>query len=513
MGSLLGRSAGARAFGLGCLAALLLSSLSACDSSVEEAAQAGSLAASALEAGDYRSAREAAQQAVASRDDVSQYWLILGQSQLQLQEFQSAFDAFQRAHELDRANPEPLRTLAELSVMMKRHDDAEDYMNQLLALNPQDPRALIAKGLLILDKGDHQGATRIADGIIKQDPRFVGALALKAKALDASGKRQQGAEILENALRVHGQSQPLLEGLLEIYQRSGDAAGEQRTYARLLAMMPQNSDLQLDYARMFYRRGERVPAFEAILRLHRANPDDPRISGRIANLWLELGTVPAGLREIRMLSESSPAAKVAMARYAAETRWPEEAVRLLEPLVPDEPTAGGAGTAALYAEALLKVGRAKEAASLAERVLALDSSSPRALAVRTQVALDGRRLNDALAAGFLLTSEYPRVPQYRALLARVHIARRELNLASQVLREASRDFPKSDAVLQAYVALLERQGSRADARALADTFTTRNRNLAGGWAVRSDLCRKEGDKTCVSESLARLSHINRLNEA
>jgi cellulose synthase operon protein C len=113
----------------------------------------------------------------------------------------------------------------------------------------------------------------------------------------------------------------------------------------------------------------------------------------------------------------------------------------------------------------------------------------------------------------LLTSEYPRVSAYRALLARVHLARGELNLASQVVKDASREFPKSEPVLKAHVALLERQGSRDRARALTDAFTTRNRDSADGWAVRSDLCRKAGDEACLSESLARLNQITRRLEA
>lgn len=515
MGPFLGGRGGARVVGGRGKVLWLLASLAGCGVPGTQAGQeAAALAASAFEAGNYEAARDAARQAVGARDDVAEYWLILGRSELELAQFENALDAFQRAQELDRSNPEALRALAELSVLAKRPKEAEDYVQQSLALNPRDPRALIARGLLTLERGDHQAAGRIADDVIKRDPRFVGALALKAKALVAAGEPVEGARILENAMRVHGQSEPLLEALLDIYQRSGNGPEERRTYARLVAIAPQNQSLQLDFARALYRRGDRAAAFEQILRLHRASPDDSSLPGKIANLWLELGSVPAGLREIRLLAESdAPAGKVAMARYAAETRWPGEAVRLLAPLVPAEPSYRGAGAAALLAEALLDIGRAAEAGALAERVLALDATSPRALAVTTRIALDRRKLNDALAGGLLLTSEYPRVSRYRALLARIHLARGELNLADQVLKAASRDFPKSAPVLQAHVALLERQGSRARARDLTDAFTSRNRDSAEGWALRSDLCRRAGDNLCLSESLARLDQITRRSAA
>jgi tetratricopeptide (TPR) repeat protein len=373
MTAVTGRAAGRRGNRLSALAALGLLLLGACDSSVQAGAEAGALAQSAFGAGDYVSARAAARQAVAHRDDVAEYWLLLGRSELELQEFESAYEAFQRAQELDPSDPEALRALADLSVMMKRSSDAAKYTDQILALDPGDPRGLIAKGLLKLDRGDAAGAAGIADEVIKRDPRYVGALALKAKTLVATGKAEQGAGILENAMRVHGQNEPLLEALLEIYRRSGDAAGEQSAYTRLLALTPGNVDLPIDYARSLYRRGNRAGAFEQIVRLHRANPDDSRVPGRIANLWLDLGNAPAGLREIRLLGEDGSAAmRVAMARYAAETRWPAEAVRLLAAMVPEEPSHETAGVAGLYAEALHKAGRPAEAGRLAERILALD---------------------------------------------------------------------------------------------------------------------------------------------
>lgn len=489
-------------------AALLLLTLPACGSSAEEAGTAAAFAAAAFEAGDYAAARGTIHQALSRKDDVAEYWLILARSELALREYGGALEAFRRAHELDRRNLEALQVLAELSILTGRLEDAEDYLDQIRLLAPQDPRARISQGTIALERGETAKALRTAEEVIRVDPRYLGAIVLKSKALAALKQYGKAAEILENAMRVYGQSAPVLEALLEIYRSSGNGAGERRTHERLVALSPQDPGLQIDLARALYRQGEGEAAFQQLLRLHRSRPDDQRVPGLIATLWLQLGNVPAGPREMQQMnSGGSPAMAIAMARYALDTRWPQEAARLLAPLIPAELSYRNAGTAGLYSEALLKTGRAGEAVALAERVLALDSANPRALAVRTSVALAERRLNDALAGALLVTSDNPRVSEYRALLARVYMARGEKNLALQTLKQAAVEFPTSSSVLGAYVDFLEREGSADRALVLADAFTARNRQSPDGWKIKAELCRKAGDKTCLSYSLSKAGEV------
>ncbi len=487
----------------------LLLLIQACSSPSEKAAAAAAQASIYFNVGDYRAAAESARQAVLVRDDVPEYWLILGRSQLAQSDYMGALDSFRRAYELDRTNIEALQILADISVMAERLDEAEDFIDEMLALNPRDPRARIAKGFLALKRDRNAEALEIAEQVIREDPRYIGAIVLKARVLTGAGDHQKAAELLENAMRVHGQNPPLLEALQEVYQRAGDAGGQRRTLERRLALAPGNVELQLEHARTLYRIGQPSAGFDQLVRLHRAHPTNYRIPGLIADLWLRLGGEPAGPREIRQMADGAgPAMQVAMARYALDTRWPGEAARLLKPLIPAEPTSATLGVVGLYARALLELGKSDEAGRLAEKVLELDSTNPRALVVRTRLAMERRQLDDALASAMLLSSESPRVSKYRALLAEVHMARGEHNLALQTLKEANREFPDSSAVLGAYVAFLESQGNRQGALALAEAFTAHNRNSFEGWGIRGRLCRRAGDAECSSLSNARQQELD-----
>src|SRR3712207_5558305 len=96
------------------LPTLLIVTLAACDNRQEQAQAAYAQYQAASVNGDLREARRALVALVAADDSNAAYWIELAKVSLQLTDYSGAYDAFQRAHELDRGNVEVLTAMTQL---------------------------------------------------------------------------------------------------------------------------------------------------------------------------------------------------------------------------------------------------------------------------------------------------------------------------------------------------------------------------------------------------------------
>src|SRR6478609_3403942 len=129
---------------------LMISALGACDNRQEEAQAAYADYQSALVSGDLRAARRALSALVVADDSNADYWIELGKVSMQLSDFGAAYDAFQRAHELDRANPEVLAVMTQLALRSGNLEVASDNARQLELVAPSNPAVPLTKGYVAL---------------------------------------------------------------------------------------------------------------------------------------------------------------------------------------------------------------------------------------------------------------------------------------------------------------------------------------------------------------------------
>jgi tetratricopeptide (TPR) repeat protein len=487
----------------GAIAALLLALAAGCSSPQEQAAEAALAASQAFEAGDYVEARARMLDAVAARDDVPDYWMALARIELELQRYRAAYDAFTRALELDRTNVEALQALGDLAVLFRRPDEAIGYSDRLLEINPNDVRAKLAKATIMLQQKRNREAMAIADQILAADPQIFPALIVRAKAMTALGQPRPAAEQLELAMRIQGSNPVMLETLIEIYRALGDRAALQRSYARLIEARPEDIDLRLEYARQLYRDGRSAEAQALLERLQQEKGSDPALAEQIVNVWLQPEVLPLPAGDMRRLGETGPPAmRAALARYAIESGRAEEALPLLAPLLGPQVTPGNAYASALQADAQHRLGRTDQALALVQNVLAVDSSSPRALMVRAEISIERGQFRQALRDAQILVRDNPRLPEARLLLARAHAGRGEHNVADITFRRAVSDFPRDSRVAESYLAYLVGRRDVAGALAVAEEFAERNPGSVAGRRMRETLCRRVGGSACGSRAMA-----------
>lgn len=442
-----------------------LLALAACASPEQKAAAAAARGVQALQANDPQAARTALLEAVRQRDDVAEYWLLLARTNMSLKEYGAAHAAYSRALELSRSSLEALQGLGQISLGAGRLDEALQYADQMLLIEPEHAAAALLQGFVHLKKKNYSEARDRADAVLARFPSEEAAIILKASAMFASGSQQEAAALLEQELRISGPTRPKLNALQEFYQQSGSAPGLKRTLHRIVQLEPNSKDAHEQYARFLFSNGftrEGVRFIAPLLRL-------PHAGELVETLRLAKQTDVAGATLVELARASSPAAAVEIAGVAVDHGYSNDAARILKPLVEPVSKARNPTAIALYGSAQEGMGNTSEATRLAELALEQDPTNPRGVRLRASLALKKGDYDQALADAQLLVRDYPRSLENRQMLAKVYEVKGDTVLAGLVYRQAFNDFPGSSAARSAYATHLRTTGNFSEADRISRT--------------------------------------------
>lgn len=440
--------------------------LPGCSSPDKDAATAAAQAEVAFQQGRYPAARKDISEALAARDDVSDYWLLLGRIAIATNDIPGAFDAYQNVIQLDRGNVEALRLLCQLGLSVNQPDKVDHYADQLLLLNPDDPIPVTMKGGAALQRGDEAGALRFAARVLAVNPRDIGALILKARVLAAQGQHSESAQILEESLAAGGDQASRLIFLQELYNRTGDRAGYERTLKRLAGARPKDAAVQLNLADMLYQTGHPDEARKTLWRMMRLRPADLGMAASIVDVWLKEG--PQALRADQIVAFSNGASlemKAACAQFANEIGRPDIAMTVLGNDRPDaEPNAQNSDAKAAFALAVGLQGRRADALGRLDQILAVDPSQPRALLARARLlGTTASNRNAAVSDARRVVADDPRNVTARLMLAELLLGGQDQELGESILREGIRITPDEPRIAARLAGLLMDRGQKDDA--------------------------------------------------
>ena len=438
-----------------------LSVLVSCSSATEKASQANARYQAAMAAGDLKQARRAAAQATRARDDVADYWIALGGTQMALKDYAGAFDAYTRAVELDRTNVTALQTLADLAWLSGQTDKAEQYVDQIDLLQPVSPATLTTRGYIALKRNKFDDAVKRADQILGINPDSINAAVLKARALDGAGRGREGAEILERILSQGSADQGVLETLLVIYRHADDKPDILRIRARLAAMFPDDSRRALDLAEAEFSAGQTSAATEVTTRLAQADPG-PDEFAEILRLWLRfLPKADALTLAAKLTPSAGGSQRINLARFLIEAGNPAEAIKLIATDGQLPVSAANADQVAVLAHALDAEGQHAKAEKLFNAVLNFDPTNILALRGRTDMYLATRRYPLAIPDAQRLVAENPASAEDRVRLAAIYRRQGNAAAAAQVYWTAFNDLQSNPLIFQTLKRFLFQNGQKS----------------------------------------------------
>jgi tetratricopeptide (TPR) repeat protein len=255
-----------------------------------------------------------------SSSDRAYYWL--AQLYYQKNKFREAEAAARKAYDIDRKQPQYAELLAQSLLRLGRTQEALDVYEKTIGVKDAkakggEDKEVILSSPLVFDyaealvfAGRYDEATKLLEPMLKNipkdNPAYLRATAVMADALRRSGKREQAAKTIEDALKGQdvSESLPLLYTLAETYEEMQQFDKAIETYEEALRSIlnpdgtvgareqdRRNAGLILRRIGLAYRMsGRRDKAMETFERAKKIlGPDSPVRDQLIIDTLLEEG--------------------------------------------------------------------------------------------------------------------------------------------------------------------------------------------------------------------------------
>lgn len=457
------------------LPALFLAALvGGCDNRQEQAQAAYAEYQAALVGGDLRAARQALIALVAADDSNAQYWIELGKISLELADYGGAYDAYLRAHELDRANVEGLTVLTQIALRSGNLDMADQHARQLEILAPTNPAVPLTKGYIALRRSDFEEASRQAAAFTQVSPYDSAGTVLRSRILVAQNKPEEAITLLAEQVKQVPSDATSLRALAAIYElreQWSDAATTLRNY---LGWQPKDAQARVRLVEAELRSGQVAAAADVTVKAV-AEDDIDNLLGP----WVALGQQEViADRLFAWAKSTSTGRRIAIARFLTTAEKPERVLALIEqdavlPVRPDNVIPN-----ALYGAALVQSGRAAEGSVRLDQVIAVDGANREALRARALLRSRTGKHQEAIEDAQKLVATDNSSPLARVFLARIYQAGGDTDGARRTLWDGFHDIGGDRLIYDALRPLVARlDGAQAAQRLSQEFYDKRNDQL------------------------------------
>ncbi|WP_426266464.1 tetratricopeptide repeat protein [Sphingomonas sp. LHG3443-2] len=461
------------------LPTLLIVTLGACDNRQEQAQAAYAQYQAASVNGDLREARRALVALVAADDSNAAYWIELAKVSLQLTDYSGAYDAFQRAHELDRGNVEVLTAMTQLALRSGNLELAAENAKQLELVAPSDPAVPLTNGYVALRRGDFAEAERQVAALAAISPYDGSGKVLQSRILMAQDKADEAVSLLRRQIEQQPSDAESLRALASIY--------ELREQWREAA-----SVLQLYLGYVANDAAARVRLVEAELRSQQVEPAATATLAGVAkedvdNLllpWLETGKQDLiAPRLFAWARTADVGRRIAVSRFLASTSQPARVLELLSGEASLPVKAANVIPNALYGAALVQAGREQEGSARLDAVLKIDGTNREALRARALLRSGKGNHKQAIEDAQKLVAADQEVASSRLLLARIYAAAGDPDNMRRTLWDGFHQVSDNRAIFDALMPLVAKSdGPQAAERLSQEFYDKRSERLTRSFA-------------------------------
>lgn len=484
------------------LACVATATLPACSSSAERAGEAAALAEFHFRNGNLAEARLAINEAIREKDDLPDLHLLRGRIEFAAGDRNAAFAAYYNALALDPLNSEALQAVSQIGLGTGNMAEAEAAADRILSISPSQPDALLVKGLIALAKRRLDQAIRYADDALTFQPDYENARILKARALYLKGDADAALATVGDGKAGAG---PVSEGValtrLEIFRQMQDAANMEREFLRLRNLRPLDSDLRIDEANFWFKRGDPAAANALLVRIL-TRPDEQNVEAattghdiarQAVDLWQQYGSAAVTDAAWSQIAGNAPAdAREVIARYLLNEGKTDEAGRMIASL-------DGAARQALAARLQVATGDARGGAASATEMLSRDQTHCDALVAMSEARLALGEPGAAVRAGQRAAAECPDRAEAFVAAALAYDAFGRPAGADRVFGAGIDGNPQNIMLASAYADWLLENGRQRQAVAILRRYTRDTPASVKGWRLYADLCRQT-DSGCEREA-------------
>jgi tetratricopeptide (TPR) repeat protein len=323
-------------------------------------------------------------------------------------------------------------------------DVANAYREYLRAadLLPDNFEAQLKAGELLLMAEQYEDARARADKALAAAPANVKAQILRANALAGLNDVEQALAQIEEAIRSAPDQTASYASLGAIQMMRGNRPEAEAAFRKAVETDARSIPARLALANFYWTAGRGPQAEAELTQAFQLDPRDGLVNRALAYFYLGADRPREAEPYFKAVAEAVPGAgRLMLADYYISQARGADARPVLESIPPVEEE--------LYATAQLRLavldldaGDAVSAIKLVEGVLALQPSHSEALTIKAHMLIEGRKLDEALAAAQASVKADPRSATSHFMLGRVRGARGEPLEAIGALNEALRLNPR-----------------------------------------------------------------------
>jgi len=402
-------------------------------------------------------------------EDVPDYWVELGKTELQLGQYGRAYDAFSRAHELDRTNIPILAALTQLALTSGHVDMADEHARSLALLAPNNPAVTLVRSYKAFQSGDLDQADAQVGKLLADTPNDSNAKVLKAHILIARDRIDDAIALLENQHQTLPDDRSALRGLAALYRSRDDWRNLARVQLDLHKLAPNDTIASRSLVEDLLRAGDVADARRVSGPLVSPAADAKLVDAVLVS-WATYAPRGRPMPDALALAQTSAGdRRVAFANYFNRIGKPAAAAALLGGAqLPVNPA--NARWNAVFAQSMALQGRRADAKQLFDRVLEAEPDQLDALRGRSTLEARTGMTREAVVDAQRLVSANPDTGEDRLLLAQAFLAAGNKREVTRTLWQAFQDLPEDERVLRALKSVLVSAGDLDGARRLNDEF-------------------------------------------
>jgi cellulose synthase operon protein C len=187
--------------------------------------------------------------------------------------------------------------------------DAIPYYERVLAQDPENVPATLAKVELYEEAGLRDTALELLQRALEQRPRSVGLLRATVAALRDEGRETEADEVAERYAALRFDDPAFARARIELAIARRDQASAARWIDRLVATNPDSAAALESSAQAWSRLGERARAIAAYRAALDLAPDDTDMMRQLASVYSIAGERGEQLRLLKRVLELMPQAK------------------------------------------------------------------------------------------------------------------------------------------------------------------------------------------------------------
>lgn len=472
---------------------LALALVAACTDRAQQASAAGALAEQQLAAGNLEGAKRSISKAIAAQDDNLDLQLLRGRIAVARGAPEEAYSAYSDALSLDSTNGEALQGVSQFGLSTGHLQESLEATKRILLLAPDQPDALLTRGIHSLIRRRFDEAVEFADKILASNPANENAIILKARAQFLRGDTEQALATVSAAASGKSETAGVALTKLELSRELRRPDDMKAEFAKLRSLRPGDQALRLDEADLHFKLGERAQAQQLVTEVL----SDPQAQGetidKAIQLWVDYGARDAPISGLRRIAASGAAgARRATARFLIEA----DLLDLAEPVLT---SLTGEDRAALAAREEARKGNYAQALASADTVLKRDSTQCDALVANSGANAGLRRWAAALQSGQRAAAECPEQAAAWLATADAYKGLGEASGAERIYSQAFAAHPQDVRVVRSYADWLIEQKRPREALAIARRLTRNAPASLAGWAYYRDLCRRS-HQDCQDEA-------------